>query len=130
MDGSRIGLTSNPAVAIVAGQQQSRRLRPKWEGASSMRKNDLIKAVAQRVQQPETQVAAVINAAVVTIEDALAKGEDVTISGFGTFRVSERSAREGRNPQTGEQITIPPRKTASFKPGSQLKRVVGEEATA
>ena len=95
-----------------------------------MRKNDLIKAVAQKVQQPETQVSAVINAAVDTIEDALAKGEDVTISGFGTFRVSERSALEGRNPQTGEQITIPPRKTASFKPGSQLKRVVGEEATA
>jgi DNA-binding protein HU-beta len=95
-----------------------------------MRKNDLITTVAQKVQMPQTQVATVINAAIDTIEDSLARGEEVAISGFGTFRVSERSAREGRNPQTGQQITIPPRKTASFKPGSQLKRVVGEEATA
>jgi DNA-binding protein HU-beta len=95
-----------------------------------MRKNDLIATVAQKVQMPQTQVATVINAAIDTIEDSLSRGEEVAISGFGTFRVSERSAREGRNPQTGQQITIPPRKTASFKPGSQLKRMVGEEATA
>ncbi len=90
-----------------------------------MRKSDLVKVVSQKVQQPESQVGAVVNATFDAIRDGLAHGEEVAISGFGTFRVSERSAREGRNPQTGERITIPARKSPSFKPGTQLKRAVG-----
>ena len=89
-----------------------------------MRKNDLIKAVAQRVQQPETQVAAVINAAVDTIEDALAKGEDVTISGFGTFVVTRRAPRGGRNPRTGKAITIPSARVPRFRPSRGFKAAV------
>ncbi|HEX7104294.1 MAG TPA: HU family DNA-binding protein, partial [Nitrolancea sp.] len=80
------------------------------------------------VNQPETQVTAVVNATFNAIQDALAKGDEVALTGFGTFRISERGSREGRNPQTGERITIPSRKSPSFKPGTQLKRAVsGEE---
>jgi DNA-binding protein HU-beta len=93
-----------------------------------MRKSDLVKTVAAGVNQPETQVTAVVNATFNAIQDALAKGDEVALTGFGTFRISERGSREGRNPQTGERITIPSRKSPSFKPGTQLKRAVsGEE---
>lgn len=93
-----------------------------------MRKSDLVKTVAAGINQPETQVTAVVNATFNAIQDALAKGDEVALTGFGTFRISERGSREGRNPQTGERITIPSRKSPSFKPGTQLKRAVsGEE---
>lgn len=90
-----------------------------------MRKSDLIKAVSQKVQQPESQVSGVVNATFDAIQEALASGDEVTLTGFGTFRISERGSREGRNPQTGQRITIPSRKSPSFKPGTQLKRAVG-----
>ncbi len=92
-----------------------------------MRKSDLVKSVSQQVKQPETQVTAVVNATFNAIQDALANGDEVALTGFGTFRISERGAREGRNPQTGERITIPSRKSPSFKPGTQLKRAVAGE---
>jgi DNA-binding protein HU-beta len=90
-----------------------------------MRKSDLVKTVSHKVQQPESQVSAVVNATFDAIQGALASGEEVTLTGFGTFRISERGAREGRNPQTGQRITIPSRRSPSFKPGTQLKRAVG-----
>jgi len=89
-----------------------------------MRKSDLIRVVAEKTGLRQTQVTPVVNALFQTIQDALARGEQVSIAGFGTFRVSERSAREGRNPQTGSKITIPARKSPSFRPGTQLKRAV------
>ena len=89
-----------------------------------MRKSDLVKAVAKDVDMPESQVSNVVNSTFDAIEGALSKGDEVTITGFGTFRISERAAREGRNPQSGEKMTIPARKSPSFKPGSQLKRAV------
>lgn len=95
-----------------------------------MRKSDLVRAVSRKVQQPESQVGAVINATFDSIREALAGGDEVAITGFGTFRITERGAREGRNPQTGEKITIPARKSPSFKPGTQLKRAVGGDEAA
>jgi DNA-binding protein HU-beta len=93
-----------------------------------MRKQDLVKTVATKTKQPESQVMTVVNATFDAIQDGLAAGEEVTITGFGSFRISERGAREGRNPQTGERITIPSRRSPSFRPGTQLKRAVsGEE---
>ena len=93
-----------------------------------MRKQDLVKSVATKTKQPESQVLNVVNTTFDAISDALAAGEEVTITGFGSFRISERGAREGRNPQTGERITIAARKSPSFRPGTQLKRAVsGEE---
>jgi DNA-binding protein HU-beta len=95
-----------------------------WRDAT-LRKQELVKAVAQKTQLPEGQVMKVVSATFDTIRDSLAQGEEVTITGFGSFRVSERGAREGRNPQTGERITIASRKSPAFRPGTQLKRAVG-----
>jgi DNA-binding protein HU-beta len=95
-----------------------------WREAT-LRKQDLVKTVAQKTQQPEGQVMKVVTATFDAIRDSLAQGDEVTITGFGSFRVSERGAREGRNPQTGERITIASRKSPAFRPGTQLKRAVG-----
>lgn len=59
-------------------------------------------------------------------KDELAKGNDVAISGFCSFKVSKRAAREGRNPQTNEKIKIPARKAVTFKAGSALKDIVNK----
>lgn len=90
-----------------------------------MRKQDLIKEIAKRTKQPESLVGSVVNTTFDSIQDSLADGEEVTITGFGSFRITHRAAREGRNPQTGEPIQIPAGKTPSFRPGTQLKRAVG-----
>jgi DNA-binding protein HU-beta len=68
-----------------------------------------------------------VNAVFDAIEKALSEGEEVTISGSGSFKVVERSAREGRNPQTGDPITIAARKSPVFRPGTQLKRAVEDQ---
>lgn len=89
-----------------------------------MRKQDLVRAVAKQTKMTEAQATAAVNAMVKTIQDALADGEEVNISGFGAFRVVERASREGRNPRTGDVIKIGPRKSPAFRAGSQLKRAV------
>jgi DNA-binding protein HU-beta len=92
-----------------------------------MRKQDLIRAVAKEISKPESQVADVVNSVFVTIQQALADGDEVAISGFGTFRVVERPAREGRNPQTGKPMMIGPGRSPAFRPGAALKRAVGDD---
>jgi len=91
----------------------------------SMRKQDLIRAVARETGMPETKVTTMINSVFDSIEKALAGGDEVAISGFGTFRVVERTAREGRNPKTKEPMMIGPGKSPAFRPGAALKRAVG-----
>ena len=68
----------------------------------------------------EDALAAFING----VKESLGKGESVSLVGFGTFNVSERSARKGRNPQTGAEIDIPARKVPTFKAGKGLKEAV------
>ena len=89
-----------------------------------MRKQDLVRAVADTTETSEAQSTKAVNAVFDAIEAALAKGDEVTVSGFGSFKVVERSARSGRNPQTGEPMTIAARKSPVFRPGTQLKRAV------
>jgi DNA-binding protein HU-beta len=89
-----------------------------------VRKQDLVRSVAEETGQNESQATKAVNAVFTAIEQALASGDEVTVSGFGSFKVVERSAREGRNPQTGESITIAARKSPVFRPGTQLKRAV------
>jgi DNA-binding protein HU-beta len=93
-----------------------------------MRKQELVRAVAQETSQTEAQATAAVNAVFRTIQEALARGDEVNISGFGAFRVTERSARQGRNPRTGGPMTIGPRKSPAFRAGSQLKRAVGDDS--
>ncbi len=86
-----------------------------------MQKTDFIKAVAEKtgVSQKETKM--VIDAALDVIAETLAQGEKVTLTGFGTFEVRDRQAREGVNPQTREKIHIPATKTPGFSASSTLK---------
>ena len=85
-----------------------------------MNKGELINAIAAAGLTKKDAEAA-LNAIVAAIGDALAKGEDVSLIGFGTFKVAERAAREGRNPATGETIKIAASKSPVFKAGKALK---------
>jgi len=90
-----------------------------------MRKQDLVKEVASKSNMSPRQVQMVVDATFDAIRDAMAKGEKVTLTGFGSFEVAQRNEREGRNPRTGEKITIGARKAPQFRPGSELKRAIG-----
>ena len=65
-----------------------------------------------------------LNATIAALSEALAAGETVTFTGFGTFKVSERAPRKGRNPRTGEEIEIPSCKVVKFIPGKGLKDAI------
>ena len=91
-------------------------------------KQDLIKIVASETGLSEAQAGKAVNAFLMSIHDHLARNVEVQISGFGSFKVVERAAREGRNPRTGETMTIEARRSPTFKPGTQLKRTVEEGA--
>ena len=86
-----------------------------------MTKADLIESLANKVDLPKGQAERVVNAVFDDIVAGLRKGDKVTFSGFGTFQVSERKARTGRNPKTGEAIAIPASKSVKFKAGKTLK---------
>ncbi len=86
-----------------------------------MNKNELVTAVAERTGLSRKDSDRAINAVLESIQDALAKGDKVSIVGFGTFEVRERGARTGRNPQTGEVINIPSSKVPAFKAGKFLR---------
>jgi DNA-binding protein HU-beta len=85
-----------------------------------MNKTELINAVAEVVSSKKEAQAAV-ECVFSTITDALKSGDAVTVVGFGTFKSVSRDARQGRNPQTGETITIQARNTPKFVPGKALK---------
>ena len=88
-----------------------------------MNKGELIDEVAKVVStKKEAQV--VVDCVLSSITNALKKGEDVTLTGFGTFRVVKRKARKGRNPSTGEAIKIKATKAPKFTPGKSLKEAV------
>ena len=88
-----------------------------------MNKGDLINEVAKVVSiKKEAQEA--VDCVLTSITKALKKGDTVTLVGFGTFKVTKRKARKGRNPQTGEEIKIKASKVAKFTPGKSLKEAV------
>ena len=89
-----------------------------------MNKKELINAVSERLGSTKKDADAAITAVFDVIADALADGTDVSVSGFGKFSVTERSAREGRNPATGETIQIAASKSPKFKASSALKNAV------
>jgi DNA-binding protein HU-beta len=89
-----------------------------------MQKTDFIKAVAERANVSQKDAKNVIDSALDVISEALKAGQKVTLTGFGTFEVRERQAREGVNPQTREKINIPATKTPGFSASSTLKDMV------
>lgn len=86
-----------------------------------MNKTELIDAMAEKTGLTKKNAEAALNAFVETVSEELVKGEKVSLVGFGTFEVSERAEREGRNPQTGETMKIAASKSPKFKPGKALK---------
>jgi DNA-binding protein HU-beta len=85
-----------------------------------MNKTELIEAVATRSSTTKNQTAALLNGLLEVIQDTLANGNNVQLVGFGTFSITERASREGRNPATGKSMTIPAKKVVRFKPGKAL----------
>ena len=89
-----------------------------------MNKTDLVNVVAAETQITKKDVDAVIAATVKAITDALKDGDKVALIGFGTFEVKTTAAREGRNPKTGEAITIPAAKKPAFSASKALKDAI------
>ena len=89
-----------------------------------MTKADLISRMAKDAKITKVAAGKALNSVIDGITKALKKSDSVTLVGFGTFSVSKRKARKGRNPQTGKEIKIPARKVAKFKAGSDLKKAV------
>jgi nucleoid DNA-binding protein len=89
-----------------------------------MNKGDLIKSIADQSGISKSQATDALNAVIDGVSAALKGGDKVTLIGFGTFSVSERAARSGRNPSTGETIEIAAKKQIKFKPGKELDDAV------
>ena len=89
-----------------------------------MNKAELVAAMAEQTNLSKKDAEAALKAFVDVVSEELKKGEKVQLVGFGTFEVSERAAREGRNPQTGKTMTIAACKAPKFKAGKALKDAI------
>jgi len=85
-----------------------------------MNKTDLVEKIAAGAGLSKLDSKKALEATIVALKDALAAGDKVSLVGFGTFSISERTAREGINPSTKEKITIPAKKIVKFKAGSDF----------
>ena len=92
-----------------------------------MNKADLVDRIAAACEISKAQATTAIDTAIDSITASLKKGERVALIGFGTFGVSQRKARNGRNPQTGATIKIAARRVAKFTPGAELKKAVNKK---
>ncbi len=89
-----------------------------------MNKSQLIDAIADKANLTKADAARALDAFIDTVTEALHQGDNVTLIGFGTFTVKERQERQGRNPRTGEPMTIKAAKIPAFKAGKTLKDAV------
>lgn len=85
------------------------------------RKNEMIEDLATKTGLTKNECEKVFNATFEIFKDELAKGEKVSVAGFGTFKITERAARDGRNPLTGEKIKIKASKSVNFKLSTAIK---------
>ena len=92
-----------------------------------MNKGDLVTKVAETANITKAQATTAVNTVFDSVAEALKKGDKATLIGFGTFSVSERKARTGRNPQTGASIKISAKKVVRFKPGKELSETVNKK---
>jgi len=91
-----------------------------------MNKTELIAAVAEKTDLSKKDADAAVSAGLGAITDALKAGDKIQLVGFGTFEVRNRAAKQGRNPRTGETMTVPASKVPAFKAGKALKDAVAE----
>jgi len=99
-------------------------------GEKTLTRMDLSEAVFREVGLSRNESAQLVESLIQHISDALVAGEQVKISSFGTFSVRDKSARIGRNPKTGEEVPISPRRVLSFRPSHLLKERVAPAALA
>jgi integration host factor beta subunit len=89
-----------------------------------MIKADLINRIAHEMEISKQEAETGVNLFFETIKDALQRGEEIELRGFGSFRFRSRDARAGRNPRTGEPVQVPPKKVLYFKPSKLLKNMI------
>ena len=89
-----------------------------------MNKSELITQIAESADITKKEADAALNAFMMAVTDTMNKGDKLTLVGFGTFSVSKRAARDGRNPQTGKAIKIPAKNVVKFKVGKKLDEAV------
>ena len=89
-----------------------------------MNKAELVNAIAKEADISKQAAEHSLNATIESITEALKAGDDVQLVGFGTFKVIDRAARDGRNPRTGETVKIPAKKAPKFSAGKALKDAV------
>jgi len=92
-----------------------------------MNKAELVEAIAKKTGGTKVAVENTLDAFLDTVTGVLSKGESVALIGFGTFSMSRRAARKGRNPATGAEIKIPASKVAKFSSGAKLKKAVNKK---
>jgi DNA-binding protein HU-beta len=97
------------------------------QGKSAMNKGELVSAIAAEAELSNAAAERALNAALDSIKKAVAKGDSVTLVGFGSFSSGKRAARTGRNPRTGETIKIPAAKTVKFSAGQGFKDAVNKK---
>jgi len=90
-----------------------------------MTKAELVDKIAEKKQGlTRKQVEVIVNTVLDGIKDALSREDKVEIRGFGSFRIRHRRAKEGRNPKTGETVSVPPKKVPFFKAGKEMREMV------
>ncbi len=92
-----------------------------------MNKTELVNAVAEKADFSKKDAEKAVAAVIESITDALTQGEKIQLVGFGTFEVRERAEKQGRNPRTGEAMTVPASKLPAFKAGKALKDAVAQK---
>jgi len=91
-----------------------------------MIKADLINKIAKEMDIPKQEAEEGVNIFFQAIKDAITRGEEIELRGFGSFRFRKRGARTGRNPRTGMPVQVPPKKVLYFKPSKLLKNMINE----
>ena len=86
-----------------------------------MNKKDVVQAIHEKVGFSKRETAAIVDKTIELMKTALAEGDSIMVSAFGKFSVREKKAQKGRNPKTGETMTLPPRKVITFKVSRGLK---------
>ncbi len=89
-----------------------------------MTKSELIEEVADRIDVPKSRASAIVNAIFESMKGALLEDDRIELRGFGSFSIRNYDARIGRNPRTGEEVEVPPKKSVHFKVGKELKHRV------
>jgi len=89
-----------------------------------MIKADLINTIAREMDIPKQEAEEGVNLFFHSIKEAILRGEEIEIRGFGSFRFRKRTSRAGRNPRTGEPVKVPPKKVLYFKPSKLLKELI------